>query len=71
MAKLRWNDTVWTRTQAVALWAVGIGALVNELFIQPQPRPMAFPLIAGILGFPLAQAADKRRSGSSDRTSGP
>lgn len=69
MGRFRWNDKVWTRTQAVVLWLVGIGALVNELFVQPQPRPMAFPLIAGVLGFPIAQAADKRRSGSSDRTS--
>ena len=71
MARLRWNDTVWTRTQAVVLWSVGIGALVNELFFQPQPRPLAFPLIAGVLGFPIAQAADKRRSESSDQTSEP
>ena len=35
--------------------------VINELFIQPSPRPPAYPLIFGLLALPPARAWDKAR----------
>jgi hypothetical protein len=56
----QWNESVWRRVQDVTIWAIGAAALINELFVQDRPRPEAFPIIAGILGYPFARRADKK-----------
>ena len=66
--KLRWNETVWKRTQAVTLWCLGAAGIVNELFLERKPRPEAWPIIGALLGLPFAQAFDRARR---DRTSEP
>lgn len=58
----RW--TRWDRRiRDLVLWAIGIYALWNELFQEPEIRPLAIPIIAGVLGFPFAALADERRRG--------
>lgn len=61
MVRLRWNELLWKRTQAVTLWLFGAAGIVNELFIQPKPRPEAFPIIGVLVGLPFAQAFDRAR----------
>jgi hypothetical protein len=69
---IRWNEQVWKRTQAVALWLLGAAGIANELFIVPKPRPEAWPIIGMLVGLPFAQAFDRaRQQGTSDSSPPP
>lgn len=59
--KLRWNDRIWKRTQAVLLWVIGAAGIVNELFIEKAPRPYAWPIIGALIGGPFALEFDRQR----------
>lgn len=63
---LRWNEPVWNRVQAIVLWTLGAAGIVNELFIEPRPRPEAFPIIGLLVGLPIAKAWDQMRQARSD-----
>lgn len=63
MGKLRWNDTVWKRTQAVALWSVGFVAVVRELV---DTNPVRWPIIGMLLGVPITREWDRQRRQGSD-----
>lgn len=66
---IRWNETVWRRTQAVVLWLLGAAGIANELFLVARPRPEAWPIIGMLVGLPFAHGLDRARqqgtSGSS------
>ena len=67
---IRWNETVWRRTQAVVLWLLGAAGIANELFVVARPRPEAWPIIGMLVGLPFAQAFDRaRQQGTSTSTS--
>lgn len=60
MADDRW--TKWNlRIRDLVLWLIGIGAVVNELFAREEIRPLAPPIIAALLGLPIALRADERK----------
>lgn len=57
-----WSEQRWRRVQDVIVWSIGAAGLVNELFVEPRPRPEAFPILAVVLGLPFARRADRQRT---------
>lgn len=51
------------RVRDTALFLLGIAATINELWVQLEPRPLALPIIGGLLGLPFALRADEKRRG--------
>lgn len=60
--KRQWE--LWDkRVRDSALFLLGIAATINELWFVPDPRPLALPVIGGLLGLPFALRADEKRRG--------
>jgi hypothetical protein len=58
--KRQWE--VWDkRVRDSALFLLGIAATINELWFVTEPRPLALPVIGGLLGLPFALRADEKR----------
>lgn len=54
------------RVRDLVIFAVGIGGVINELFVLENPRLVALPIIASLIGVPFVLNADERRSGGGD-----
>jgi hypothetical protein len=53
---------VWVkRARDAGLLALGFAGTINELFIQPEPRYLTYPILGALLGSPIAFRADERR----------
>lgn len=60
MSEDRWQ--VWDkRVRDTGLYILGVLGVANELFIQHEPRPASFPILATLLGIPLALRFDEKR----------
>lgn len=53
---------IWDkRVRDVGLYIVGMLGVINELFIQPEPRPTSLVFLATVLGIPFVLRADEKR----------
>lgn len=55
----RWDK----RLRDIVLFIVGIAGVVNELWIEPEPRLYSLIFLGSILGIPFALRADEKRRG--------
>lgn len=55
----RWDK----RIRDLVIWIIGVGALMNELFVKKQPEPTTLIFLGGILGIPFILKADEIRRG--------
>lgn len=70
--KRRVTDTEWKRwtdrVRDVIFLALGAAAAFNQLFLANPPNPVLYPVIAALLGAPIAFALDDRRkNGENDQ----
>lgn len=49
------------RLRDILLFAVGVGGVINELWVQSEPRPYALIFLGSILGVPFVLRADEKR----------
>ena len=49
------------RIRDAVIFVVGIGGIVNELFVLEQPRSVALVFLASLIGVPFVLSADERR----------
>ena len=68
--KRRVTDTEWTRwrdrVRDVIFLGLGAAGAANQLFIANPPNPVLYPVIAALLGAPIAFALDDRRRNDQD-----
>lgn len=43
------------------IWIVGVSAMINELFLKPEPDSSILVFLAGMLGIPLVLKMDEAR----------
>lgn len=51
------------RVRDILLYVVGIGGVINELFVVHEPRVYALVFLASILGIPFVLRQDEKRRG--------
>lgn len=49
------------RIRDLVIWIIGVGALVNELFLKDHPEPSTLIFLGGVLGIPFILKADEIR----------
>lgn len=53
---------VWDkRIRDLIIWVIGVGALVNELFLKAEPNPATLIFLGGMIGVPFVLKADEVR----------
>jgi hypothetical protein len=52
----------FNKWQPVVLFLVGCGAFIWQVVVEKTDRPILLAVIAAMLGFPLAQTADRLRT---------
>lgn len=50
------------RIRDAVIFVIGIGGVVNELFVLDDPRPSALVFLASLIGVPFVLSADERRA---------
>ncbi len=58
----RWDK----RIRDALLFSVGLAGVINELWIQPEPRIYSLVFLGSILGIPFVLHADEKRRGGDD-----
>lgn len=66
MRVLRRADERWAkyekRIRDSVIFLVGIGGVINELWVEPSPRAAALVFLASLIGVPFVLSADEKRS---------
>lgn len=63
--KVRREQDKWLiyepRIRDAVIFIVGVGGVINELFILESPRSVALVFLASLIGVPFVLSADERR----------
>lgn len=50
------------RVRDSIIFMVGVGGVINELFVENEPRPAALVFLASLIGVPFVLSADEKKS---------